>query len=375
MNRIRPRLPAILAGLALAGTPAVRAQAPEDAVILRSGREVAGAVVKEDTAGIVVQTDPKNKAATQTFRWAEVDDVRYGDAPAAFTEAGQLLAEGKAEPALRGFDASLKDKARPWLAVEGNYGAARALEALGRADDAVARYLKVSADPAAARRAGDALMRAFRIRHAADDAEGAKKIVEAAGQAKALGAGAASRKKLMEARLQEASAPDAAKAAYDGLAADPDPDVKREAVLGRLRVYEAQKNWAELERAGRDLLGRGDPGLSAAAAVGVGEALRAKAAAGKDAALWREALNVYLRPVVTDLPPAGESSEAHARAQLGAAQCYEALSGLASGAEARSAYRDAAAFHYAQVAAELGKTAWGRKAAERLAALGGRRAN
>jgi hypothetical protein len=221
---------------------------------------------------------------------------------------------------------------------------AYALQRMGKAGDADARYAKLLQDFPKGRYLRQAAENLLELRLAANDVPGAQSLLASVSEGAKGVEGIEPLIGLLEARLLEGQGKNSEagqRFAAVEATAGASPGIVQEARLGRARVLLRENKGAEAEPMFRALITESSLArVQSGAWNGLGELQAADGRAKKNAERILDALYAYLRSVVQYKPLPGESTEEYERALAGAATCFKYLSELEQNPEKKKLHRD-----------------------------------
>jgi len=339
-------LVALFASMGWACNRPASAQAA-DVVRAKDGREFRGRVLAETYERIELSI---RRGASKSVPWEIVESVDY-DAPTRFSEAEELVANGRLEEALSIFESMMSDRSlrRP-LRQEAHFQVAALNQRLGRPDLAAAGYQALVDEYPISRYLDEAargLVEYNLERGAAGAAARALDRIESGARAANLGDRFAARADLLRGRILEAQDQLAeARARYEAIRRREDLDIEErgEATLGIARVLQAQGSREDAEARYREMvMGEFPPIVLAGAWNGLADIALDGGFAARDRQRITEALVCFLRSIVLYLPEEGDPLTEFRRAIHGAAKSCDYLSQLASDARTKAVYRYRAA--------------------------------
>lgn len=320
----------------------------DDVVRLLDGGEELGVIQSEDYDGLRIKDGT-------LIPWDRVHSVEYSDQPA-FNEAMASLRAGNLNGAIEQLDAVAKDTKRKIVKQAAVYQKARALQGLGRFDDALAAYdemLKTFPKSRYLFEAGEGVLESALAK---GDPAAAVQIVESycSEASRNLDGGFRAESGLLRGRaLMEQGRLDEAREAFEDArsAKDVAESVNRRGDLGVAQCLQASGKRSDAETLYKQLTTAQAPSFVLAGAWnGLGDFTKEEAKGKKDRDRMVDALYQYLRGVVQYTPLPGTSTIEHERALAGAAECFKFMAELSTDQNQKIYYLTAARARYDHLA-------------------------
>lgn len=339
----------------LIGLLGSQANAQQDQILLKTGRDRTAKVLSEDYNGLKVSLE----GGSTSIAWKDIDSIKYGNAKEYYTAVDNFVA-GKVADALPLLDAlAADDKLRPVLRHGVLYHLGLVHQRLGHSDQAIATYEALLKEFPKSRFLLPVATNLLAVYLTKEDAAGAARSLDAtiaAARASGMDAGFQAGFGLLRGKiLEEQNKISGAEQVFATTAStsDADPEVIAGAKLGLARCAARSNRASEAERLYREIVVQDTSNsVLAGAWNGLGDLALAEGTTKRDQDGLRHALLSYLRGVVLYVPGREGPSEETERALAGAARSFRSIGELEANAERKKLFFDRAKYCRDQLAGQ-----------------------
>jgi tetratricopeptide (TPR) repeat protein len=328
----------------------------QDTVNLRDGSTKPGQIQDWDFRGLKLSLT--GGGGTTTIKGDDIASVMYGAQPKEFKQAEEDFARGRDEDAVASYSTVIENKRnRSVFRQDAMMNQAVAYLRQSKYDEAIKAFRDLLAEFPESRHIESVHARLIDV--LAGTGKGADAVAFIESEETRLGKVSQSgvlleRVKLLKARAYLASGDTKkAKSEATSLAAGTTAAASEAKVL-LADIALAEKNLPEAQRLYTEAMKAVTSGRGRAAAFnGLGSILLAQGKEGPKPDLIRQALELFLRTALVEVPEPGEPTDAHETGLYRAAECFQYLGELGSGAKAGSGAPDEAQARHLSRARDL----------------------